>query len=294
MRQINGWSSNHFSFVLSVIIVAYKSSAELGAAVAALQVQSQPVEEIIVIDNGAPDGEPVRTSTDLRGARIDQPPRNLGYGAGCNLGVQISSGEDLLLLNADVVLSPDACAAMRRRLHSDSRIAVVGPRIYSGAEIQLSARAFPSLRTGLLGRQSALTSLLARAGRYPTALKNSHGTGGPVDWVSGACMLIRRSAFAEVGGFDDNYWMYWEDADLCRRLSDRGWQTYFEPAAVVRHVTGASGTSEKTIIAFHESAARLATTHIIHTRIGRALAHLVLMARSKLVLRKFHASRGPR
>lgn len=276
--------------MLSAIIVAYKTPAELAAAVASLHAQSQPPDEIIIVDNGAPDGEPVGPLAELGGARIERPSRNLGYGAGCNLGIRAASGDDLLVLNADVVLSATASAAMVAHLHSDSRIAVVGPRIFSGGEVQLSARAFPSLRTGLLGRRSPLTRLLIRARHYPAEFKDPHRGGGPVDWVSGACMLIRRSAFEKVGGFDEGYWMYWEDADLCLRLVHNGWQIHFEPAAVAHHATGASGTSERTITAFHESAARFAANHITHTRLTRRLIERVLKARNWFVLRRFDAS----
>ncbi|HLM33479.1 MAG TPA: glycosyltransferase, partial [Gaiellaceae bacterium] len=166
----------------------------------------------------------------------------------------------------------------------------VGPRIFSRGEVQLSARGFPSFRTGLLGRRSLLTRLLVRARRYPAEFRRVPPGGGPVDWVSGACMLVRRSAFDSVGGFDEGYWMYWEDADLCRRLVDKGWQVHFEPAAVVHHATGASGTSARTIRAFHESAARFATRHIARTALERSLVRGVLETRTWVVLWMFRRS----
>jgi GT2 family glycosyltransferase len=97
-------------------------------------------------------------------------------------------------------------------------------------------------------------------------------------------MLVRRSAFFEVGGFDEGYWMYWEDADLCRRLTDRGWSVRYEPRAVVHHATGASGTNERTIRAFHESAARFASRHIARNALQRRLINALLHARTRLVL----------
>src|SRR5918995_1202678 len=229
---------------LSAIVVAYKTPGELAAAVASLQAQSVPPDEIIVIDNGAADGAPLHGTSEWHGVRIEATPANVGYGAGCNFGARTAAGDELLVLNADVVLSAGAVAAMRARLASDRRIGVVGPRILSGGEIQLSARAFPSFRTGLLGRRSRLTRLLIRARRLPAEFRHTYGSGGAVDWVSGACMLVRREAFDAVGGFDDRYWMYWEDADLCRRLVDRGWRIFYQPGALVHHSTGASGTSE--------------------------------------------------
>jgi GT2 family glycosyltransferase/glycosyltransferase involved in cell wall biosynthesis len=273
--------------VLSAIIVSYRTPAEVAAAVASLRAQTLPPDEIVIVDNSAPDGAPLPQFPKLEGVRIERPPTNLGYGAGCNLGARSTTGDDLLILNADVVLTSSAAAALVERLHSDDRIAVVGPRIFSRGEVQLSARAFPSLRTGLLGRRSLLTRLLVRARRYPAEFRRVPGSGGPVDWVSGACMLVRRAALDAVGGFDEGYWMYWEDADLCRRLVDEGWEVHFEPAALVDHATGASGTSARTIRAFHESAARFADRHIARSALERRLIRRVLETRTWFVLWMF-------
>ncbi len=280
--------------LLSAIIVTYRTSAALAAAVRSLNAQTLPPDEVIVVDNGAANGEPAPPEGELEGARIERPMTNLGYGVGCNLGIRAASGDQLLVLNADVVLAANAISAMVNHMERDNRIAVVGPRIFSGGEVQLSARAFPSLRTGFLGRRSVLTQWLIRARRYPAEFKDPRGRGGAVDWVSGACMLIRRSALEAIGGFDEDYWMYWEDADLCRRLVNERWQVHFEPGAIVHHATAASGTNERTIAAFHESAARFAAKHIAHTRLARVLIARLLRARSWLVLRRFHASRRSR
>jgi GT2 family glycosyltransferase len=270
--------------MLSAIIVAYRTPTETAAVVDSLRAQTSPPDEIVIVDNGAADDHPLPDLPELEDTRVVRPESNVGYGAGCNLGAGVASGEELLILNADVVLDPDAIAALANRLGSDDRIAVVGPRIFSHGEVQLSARAFPSLRTGLLGRRSLLTRLLVRARRYPAEFQRVQGSGGPVDWVSGACMLVRRSAFDEVGGFDEGYWMYWEDADLCRRLVDKGWEIHFEPASVVQHATGASGVSARTIRAFHESAARFAARHIARTTVERSLIEAALEARTWVVL----------
>jgi N-acetylglucosaminyl-diphospho-decaprenol L-rhamnosyltransferase len=274
--------------VLSAVIVSYRTPAEVAAAVGSLRAQTLPPDEIVIVDTGAADGEP---QPELEGTRIERTDTNLGYGAGCNVGVRAASGDDLLILNADVVLTAGASEAMANRLHSGSRVAVVGPRIFSRGELQLSARAFPSLRTGILGRRSFLTRLLVRARRYPSEFRHAQQGGGRVDWVSGACMLVRRSAFDAVGGFDEGYWMYWEDADLCRRLVDQGWEVQFEPSAVAHHATGASGVSARTIRAFHESAARFAARHIARTETERKLIDAALQARTWLALRMYERAR---
>ena len=243
------------------------------------------ISAIIVVDNGAGDGAPLPDMDVLEGVKIARPEVNLGYGAGCNFGASLATGEHLLLINADVVLTIPAAGALCARLERSPEVGVVGPRIFSGGRVQESARAFPTLRTGLLGRRSLLTRVLSHARRLPAELRHSHGSAGPVDWVSGACMLVRREAFDAVGGFDEGYWMYWEDADFCRRLWDAGWQVFFEPAATVHHATGASGTSERTVQAFHDSAARFADRHIARTPMQRRAIRALLNARAWLTMR---------
>jgi GT2 family glycosyltransferase len=270
---------------VSAIIVAYKTPAELAAAVASLHAQDLEPEEIIVVDNGAPDGDPVPEPSELQDFRVVRPPTNLGYGGGCKAAARAASGDKLLIMNADVILTASATHRLSDRLETDARIAVVGPRILSGGRVQPSARGWPSLRTGLFGRRSIGTRLLVRTGHYPPELRPAHGPGGQVDWVSGACMMIRASAFWEVDGFDDGFWMYWEDADLCRRLMYREWKVAYEPRAVVHHATGASGTSERTIRAFHESAALFSRRHLARNRLQQYLIELVLTLRANLILR---------
>jgi N-acetylglucosaminyl-diphospho-decaprenol L-rhamnosyltransferase len=280
--------------VLGAVIVTYGTSAETAAAVASLRAQSHPPEEIVIIDHGAADGEPLVDSEALAGVRVERPEVNRGFGAGGNLGVRLTAAEEVLILNADVVLSEHAVEELRHRLRSDHRLGVVGPRILSGGELQLSARAFPRFRTGLLGRQSVLTRALVRARRYPAEFRHTSG-GGSVDWVSGACMLVRRSAFDAVGGFDESYFMYWEDADLCRRLAAAGWHVHYEPSAVVHHATGASGTSERTIRAFHASAALFASRHLVQSPFQRLLVRALLHIREQAALSAYRRAsrRGP-
>lgn len=268
--------------MISAVVVAYRTPSHVSAAVASLRAQTEPPAEIVVIDNGSADGHPLPDGID---ARVERPPANLGFGRGCNLGVARTSGDEILILNGDVVLTQRALGRLRARLATDPRIAIVGPRIISGGDVQLSARGFPSPVTGLLGRSSPLTRLLVRAGWFPAEFRPAQGTGGFVDWVTGACLLVRREAFDAVGGFDPAYWMYWEDADLCRRLLDDGWRVYFEPAAVVHHATQASGTSERTVRAFHASAALFAERHISRRPLHRRLVWMLLRLRESVLLR---------
>jgi N-acetylglucosaminyl-diphospho-decaprenol L-rhamnosyltransferase len=219
--------------------------------------------------------------------RLYRPASNLGFGAACNLGAGVTESDHLLFLNADLTLSSEACEQLCAAPEENPRIAVVGPRIYGAdGRIELSARAFPTVATGLVGRSSLLTKVFASMNRTPSGVSGALGSDGRVDWVSGACMLIRRQAFEQVGGFDENYWMYWEDADICRRLKDRGWSAMLCTKAQAHHSTGSSGHDERTIEAFHSSAARYYERHVASNAVTARLARGVLFARKRVMLHR--------
>jgi GT2 family glycosyltransferase len=168
---------------------------------------------------------------------------------------------------------------------------VLGPRIYdSRGNVELSARGFPTVATALAGRSSYLTRVLVAAKHTPAKLLPPPGSDKSVDWVSGACMLVRRAAFERVGGFDEGYWMYWEDADLCRRLKNAGQATVYCPEAEAWHSSGASGKSMRTIDAFHLSAARYFERHVARTPAAARVARGILRVRMTVVRRR-HARR---
>lgn len=278
---------------VAAVVVHYRTPARLVECLDALAHQTHQCTEIVVLDNsdGAEEGELAPESHHTM--RLHRSGGNLGFGQACNLGARATVSDYLLFLNADLTLSEEASSEMCIAAEANSRVATVGPRIYgSDGEIELSARSFPSLWTGVLGRSSLATGLLRRGGKSPKALTTALAdTTRTVDWVSGACMLVRREAFEEVGGFDENYWMYWEDADLCRRLADRGWNALFCARAEARHLTGSSGRSARTIEAFHSSAARYYERHVARSAIEASLARGLLDTRMRVVLRS-HARRA--
>jgi N-acetylglucosaminyl-diphospho-decaprenol L-rhamnosyltransferase len=270
---------------LTAVIVYFRTPVCLTLCLEGLRQQTLPIDQIIVVDNSsALDDLDRRPAAGMDWTWI-RAERNFGFGAACNLGAQYAQSEYLLFLNADLVLREDACEQLCLAAEEDRGIGVAGPRIYGADEgIELSARAFPSVATSLLGRSSLLTKLLRGVGRTPSGVAGALGQSGRVDWVSGACMLVRRRAFAQVDGFDEGYWMYWEDADICRRLEERGWDTMLSTHAEARHSTGSSGRSERTIRAFHLSAARYYERNVARTAVSAWLVRIVLYARMRVML----------
>jgi N-acetylglucosaminyl-diphospho-decaprenol L-rhamnosyltransferase len=269
----------------TAVVVYYRTPVALATCVAALAAQGLPADQIVVVDNAAAEDGRYAPPLPNQGCRWVRSETNCGFGAACNLGALGRRRPFLLFLNADVNLMTGGLEALVRRARSDPTVGVVGPRIYDAVgEIELNARRFPRLRTGLLGRASRLTRVLRKLGVVPGDLAGATQGAVRVDWVSGACMLVRREAFLAVGGFDEQYWMYWEDADLCKRLADQGWSTWFESAAVARHATGSSGTSERTLRAFHASAGRYYAQHSANTRLSATLGQFALTLRLLTIL----------
>jgi GT2 family glycosyltransferase len=273
---------------VAAVVVHYRTPDRLRECLAALERQAGAGVEIVVVDNSSSDDAVEPPRPDERW-RLHQAADNLGFGAACNLGASLTSGDYLVFLNADLVLDDRACASLRKVAEENPRTAVIGPRIYgAGSKIELSARSFPSLSTGVLGRSTLATRLLRPLARPPKQVSSALGDQTTVvDWVSGACMLVRRQAFEEVGGFDEGYWMYWEDADLCRRLRDRGWGAMLCVEATARHSTGSSGRSERTIEAFHSSAARYYERHVARSRVTAAIARGILRARMRVMRHRY-------
>jgi len=220
------------------VVVNFNAGAHLVACVDSLVAAG--VTDIVVVDNGSSDD-----SRRLLGGRHPDvnwmdAGGNLGYGRAANLGAA-RSGTDVLVCNPDLVVAPEAVHLLAARLAAEDDLGVVGPRLRnSDGTIYPSARTFPDLVDamghGLLG----LVAPHNRFTRRYRLLDWDHGDALRVDWVSGACILVRRRAWEDIGGFDSSYFMYLEDVDLCWRAHRAGWDVIYEPAAEVTHAQGIS------------------------------------------------------
>ena len=191
-----------------------------------------------------------------------------------NIGTAATSAPFVLMLNPDCRLEPGMGRSLLLELQRHEKCAVMGPAILDpSGTLQESARGDPDMLTGLFGRTSILSrvfpnSRLARRNLRASVLSSATGSSQPVDWVSGACMLARREALAGVGGFDEGYFLYWEDADLCRRLRNAGWETRYFKAATAIHDVGQSSRSARALASreFHRSAYRYFASHVVPQR----------------------------
>ena len=246
---------------VAVVIVNYESGPALLRCVE--DWRSDGATEVVIVDNGSGDGsvDPVRARyPDLE---IVVPGQNLGYGAAANRGVAATDTPTVLVCNPDLEVRPGALAALDRALADHPPWALVGPLIRTSAGDRYpSARRFPSL---VDAGGHALLGIFAPDNRFTRSYQHHEldGVGEDpveVDWVSGACFLVRRSAFEQVGGFDEAYFMFAEDVDLCWRLAEAGWSVAYVPAAQVTHRQGVSTDHHpyRMILEHHRSLFRFA------------------------------------
>lgn len=242
---------------VSVVIVNYRTpDLSVAAAVSALD---DGAIRVVIVDNASGDGstETFRALSDGR-LRVLEHHRNAGFGTAANLGAREADGDVLVFLNSDARLRPGSLASMTAGLSPTAGRAIIGPRLVGeDGVIQRSAGLVPGpddlLLRGLgvqrvsraLSHVPILGHLLQRT-RIATEYDQATFATTTIDvtMVSGACLAIGREAFAELGGFDERYFMYFEDADLCRRATRAGWPIRYVPEAAVDHIGGASSAGD--------------------------------------------------
>jgi N-acetylglucosaminyl-diphospho-decaprenol L-rhamnosyltransferase len=185
--------------------------------------------------------------------------RNLGYGAAANRGVAATSSKYVLVLNPDTVVEPGMVKTLVAALERDPELGLVGPRLDNhDGTLYPSAREFPKLGDAIGHAFLVDVAPNNRFTRRYRMLDWDHREPRRVDWVSGACFLARRAALDAVGGFDEAYFMYLEDVDLCWRLGRAGWRAGYEPTAGIMHVQGVSTARApyRMLLAHHRSMLR--------------------------------------
>ena len=225
---------------VSAVIVNYKA-AEL-AVRCVRSLRAEGVDEIVLVDNDSGDD----VARIMREADPDvafiQTGANLGFGGGVNRGAAATSGDAILACNPDIELEPGAVKAMVAVLEGDPGVGIVGPLIHDpSGEVYPSPRIFPGL-VDAVGH--AFVGFFRPDNRFTRRYRmldfDRTNPSADVDWVSGSCFLADRETWDRIGGFDESYFMYAEDVDLCWRAKKAGRRVAFEPAARVVHVQGAS------------------------------------------------------
>jgi N-acetylglucosaminyl-diphospho-decaprenol L-rhamnosyltransferase len=245
---------------IGVIVVAFGSDAVLPAFLSSVDEGARVRPRVIVADNQPSVGGAAAMAAQAGAMYLALD--NRGYGAAINAAERELPADVswLFVSNPDVVIGPGALDVLRARGETDPAVGAVGPRILNAdGSVYPSARSVPSLRTGI---GHALFGWAWKGNPWTRAYRRDDDTSAPslrdAGWLSGACLLIRRSTFRELGGFDEQYFMYFEDVDFGFRSGRAGYRNVYEPAASATH-TGAHSTSADSaamVRVHHGSAAR--------------------------------------
>jgi GT2 family glycosyltransferase len=228
---------------VSVVIVSFNTRDLLVECIETLIAEAGAVSyEIIVVDNASRDGSADRVAERFPQATLIRSATNLGFAAANNLGFKSARGRYLVLLNSDAFLEPGALERAVRYMDADPGIGLGGARLIGrDGEWQPSARMFPSLLIELL----TLSGLAARFPRSRFFGRFDRTWADPmepadVDWVPGAFSIVRRDLLARIGDFDEAFFLYYEEVDLCRRIRAAGLRIRYWPDVVVVHIGGES------------------------------------------------------
>ncbi|MDY6879165.1 MAG: glycosyltransferase, partial [Thermodesulfobacteriota bacterium] len=278
--------------LIDIVIVNYKSSALLLDCLNAIFETTQGTNQpsIFVQDNGSDDGID-DVIIQFPKVNFTRNTCNLGFSRAVNQALKWSDAPYVLLLNPDTIVSDGFFERILEYMEDHQDVGVLGPRIFNtDGSLQGSARRFPTPLTGFFGRSTLITELFPKNKISSANILSGRSDGKTpmyVDWVSGACMLIRRESLDDVGNLDERFFVYWEDADLCARMRKQGWKVVYFPLASVVHHVGGSSTKRPThsVFEFHKSSYKLLIKHCgVFWRFLWPLAVVALAARMAFVL----------
>ncbi|HLC99888.1 MAG TPA: glycosyltransferase family 2 protein [Patescibacteria group bacterium] len=223
---------------LSIIILNYKSRGLVRQCVKGIKKFPPKVSfEIIVVDNHSEDGVGMMLAERYPEVKIVASSLNGGFGSGMNLGIAKSAGKYLLLLNPDIVVFDGSIQRLYEFMEANPSAAIAGPQLLNpDGTVQLSCFRFHSLLTPLYRRTPLGNLPFAKAHLAQFLMKDDfHNRNRAVEWILGACMMIRKSALDAIGLFDERFFLYFEDTDLCRRAWEKGFKVIYVADAQMAH-----------------------------------------------------------
>jgi GT2 family glycosyltransferase len=279
-----------------IILLNYNGYDDTAACIASLRRIDYDNFEIVLVDNHSTDGSAERLRR-LEGLHFIQSEKNLGFAGGCNLGIEFALDHKvdyILLLNNDTIVAAGFLSVMTEHMDLESRIGIIGPKIlYNNEENRIWSAG---------GGISTWTKRTFQYGENRID-RGQYDTLRDVDFISGCCMLIRREVLDDIGLFDPEYFMYYEDVDYCLRAKDAGWRIVFEPGALIRHTAGAA--SSRSFIDYYRmrnammlltkrygfSKARIITTMspVLIERVARAILRKLVRGDSEALSTRFSA-----
>jgi N-acetylglucosaminyl-diphospho-decaprenol L-rhamnosyltransferase len=273
---------------VDVVVVSYNSADLLRACVEPLA--ADPRIHVVVVDNASSDesvGSVAGLPIDLHALSV-----NLGFGGGCNVGWRGATAPYVLFLNPDAQMEPDGVLRLADELERTAAGAVAPRIVNDEGELEWSLRRFPLVRS-IYGQALFLHRLFPKATWADEVIRDPerYEEEGPCEWASGACLLVGRELLEQIGGFDEGFFMYCEDVDLCRRIWDAGRPVVYVPNVVSSHSGGASAPRWQLFGVLARSRIRYARKHYgrlraIAYRVGVGLSALTHLVAGKGVQRR--------
>ncbi len=225
--------------ILSIVIVNWNTRDMLARCLRSIYDTKGPLSiEVFVVDNASSDDSVAMARRDFPKVRLIANTENMGFGRANNQGMRASTGLYLLLLNSDTEVLPGTLQELVRFVQATPEAGMAGAKLlFADGSQQTSHGRLPTLFTEMLN----MLGLVVLHSTSPAA-RSTAETDGLVetDWLLGACMMVRREVFETTGGFDEDYFMYTEEIDWCRRVKTLGWRVYFVPTAHIVHYWRAS------------------------------------------------------
>ena len=282
--------------MIDVIFVNYKSTHYLFRCLESLKLSARIKKiNIFVQDNDSKDEiNDIKFNPEIQ---FSINSTNFGFARAINQAIRKGKADYVVLLNPDILVVNGFFESSLKFMEANPQVGILGPRILDeDGGIQNSARSFPTPWTTFFGRSSWLSRRFPNNAITRRNLVNKRSDGNTpmeVDWVSGACMVVRRKAIEEVGPMDERFFMYWEDADWCRRMWDHGWRVVYYPRASIYHYGGKSSDQNRyrSAVEFHKSAYRLYSKYAVSS-LGKPFALIGLAVHLVFVLLMKKLQRG--
>ncbi len=249
--------------LLDIIIVNYNSTDYLLSCLSSIYDALQELPAKIFVQDNASEDDVDRVNEMFPKVLLSKNSYNMGFSKAANNALKQSTAPYVVLLNPDTHVTHGFFECVLRYMEENPDVGIIGPKILNrDGSVQGSARSFPTPLTAFFGRNSLLTNWFPnnRITRQNMLTTGSDGVSPMgVDWVSGACMVVRKNAIEDVGLMDERFFMYWEDVDWCKRMRRSRWKVVYLPQATIVHYVG--GSSDKLVIRsvfeFHKSCYRL-------------------------------------
>lgn len=274
---------------VSVCIVSWNVAADLRTCLASLREQVNPPElEVIVADNASADGTVAMLEQEFPEVKVIANRENRGFAAASNQCLRWARGRYLLLLNPDTVVPPDGLRRLVEVADANPDAGIVAPKLLNpDGTLQHSCRRFPTIAAAVF-RHTLLGRLFPRARSEASYIMEDfdHQAERDVDWVSGACFMVRREAFEQVGELDERFKWGSEDVDYCMRMHRAGWRVLYTPATAIVHAVGRSSDQAvvASILRAHRGMYLLFSKHMAHNCLSRGLVWLGVWLRAGLLL----------